>query len=62
MSFERLFMGVELSERPLFMVSTLLVLFGLQLFGLGLIGEIVIFSNANKRTEYTVKEVIQSPR
>src|SRR4030067_2783797 len=42
----RLFFGMGLSERPLFLIGILFVVLGLQIFALGLIGEIIIFTHA----------------
>ena len=43
---ERLFFGQPLAERPALLLSSLLVVLGLQLFALGLLGELIIFTHA----------------
>ena len=54
----RLFFGMGLSERPLFLIGILFVVLGLQIFAIGLIGEIIIFTHAREIKEYTVEEII----
>lgn len=54
----RLVFGVPLSDRPLFLVGILFVVLGLQIFAIGLIGEIIIFTHARELKEYNVDEII----
>ncbi|MGD8854384.1 MAG: glycosyltransferase [Gammaproteobacteria bacterium] len=55
---ERLFMGVPLAERPALLLSSLLVVLGVQILALGLIGELIIFTHARDLKEYTVDEIV----
>jgi glycosyltransferase involved in cell wall biosynthesis len=55
---ERLFFGVALANRPALLLSSLLVVLGIQIFAIGLIGEIVIFTHARELREYTVEKII----
>ncbi len=55
---ERLFFGVALADRPALLLSSLLVVLGLQLFSLGLLGELIIFAHARDVKEYTIEKVI----
>jgi len=54
----RLFFDVGLSDRPLFLIIILFVVLGLQIFAIGLIGEIIIFTHAKEIREYHVDEII----
>lgn len=54
----RLFFGMALSDRPLFLIGILLLVLGLQIFAIGLIGEIVIFTHAREIKEYNIEEII----
>lgn len=54
----RLLFGVALSDRPLFLIGILFLVLGLQIFAIGLVGEIVIFTHAKELKEYTVEEII----
>ena len=54
---ERLFFGVALGDRPALLLASLLVVLGVQLFGLGLLGELVIFSHAGESKEYTIRSI-----
>jgi glycosyltransferase involved in cell wall biosynthesis len=58
MVVNRLAFGVALSDRPLFLIAILFVVLGLQIFAIGLIGEIIIFTHAKEIKEYTVDEII----
>ncbi len=55
---ERLFYGQELTQRPALLLSTLLVVLGLQLFALGLIGELIIFTHAKQIRDYQIDSVL----
>lgn len=55
---ERLFFGVALADRPALLLSSLLVVLGLQIFALGLLGELIIFTHAQDIKEYTIKEIV----
>jgi glycosyltransferase involved in cell wall biosynthesis len=55
---QRLFFGVALADRPGLLLSSLLVVLGLQIFALGLLGELIIFTHAQSIKEYTVEKII----
>jgi glycosyltransferase involved in cell wall biosynthesis len=55
---ERLFFGQELSSRPALLLSTVLVVLGLQLFALGLLGELIIFTHAKQIRDYQIDSVL----
>jgi glycosyltransferase involved in cell wall biosynthesis len=55
---ERLFFGQELTQRPALLLSTLLVVLGLQLFALGLLGELIIFTHARQIRDYQIDSVL----
>ncbi len=48
-----------LSGRPLFLVGILLIVLGIQIFAIGLVGEIIIFSHAKDIKDYTVEKIIE---
>jgi glycosyltransferase involved in cell wall biosynthesis len=54
----RLFFNMGLSDRPLFLIGILFVVLGLQIFAIGLIGEIIIFTHAREIKDYKVEEII----
>jgi len=56
--FERLFFDMPLADRPALLLSSLLVVLGVQVFVLGLIGELVIFTHATELDEFEIEEVI----
>ena len=55
---ERLFFGVALADRPALLLSSLLVVLGVQILALGLLGELIIFTHAQDIKEYTVEKII----
>jgi hypothetical protein len=55
---EKIFLGSPLADRPALLLSSLLVVLGLQLFALGLLGELIIFTHARDIKEYSVEKVI----
>lgn len=59
---ERLFFGVALADRPVLLLSSLMVVLGLQLFALGLLGELIIFTHAGGLKDYQIDRVIEYPR
>ncbi|MEX0729880.1 MAG: glycosyltransferase [Aquisalimonadaceae bacterium] len=58
----RLFFDVSLADRPALLLSSLMVVLGVQIFGLGLIGELIIFTHAKDIKEYTVREIVNDTR
>jgi len=56
--FQRLFLGVPLADRPALLVSSLLTVLGLQIFALGLLGELIIFTHARELKEYTIEKIV----
>jgi glycosyltransferase involved in cell wall biosynthesis len=58
---QRLFFDMALAERPALLLSSLLVVLGLQLFAIGLLGELIIFTHAKDVKDYQVDEIIEFP-
>lgn len=56
---ERLFLGASLSDRPALIFSVLMVVLGVQIIALGLVGEIIIFSNSRQIKQYKVSTIIR---
>lgn len=57
LAFQKLVLGEALSDRPLLLLGSLLVVLGVQLFALGLVGEIIIFTHARDIKDYAVEEI-----
>ena len=49
---------MALADRPALLVSSLLTVLGLQIFALGLLGELIIFMHARELKEYTIEEIV----
>jgi glycosyltransferase involved in cell wall biosynthesis len=56
--FTKIFQGVPLADRPALLLGTLLVVLGVQVFAIGLLGEIIIFTHAKDIKEYSIEQVI----
>jgi len=57
--YRRLFEdGYSLADRPGFVISAILAAFGVQLIGFGLIGEIIIFTQAPNLRDYKVEDEV----
>ena len=55
---DRLVLGNPLGGRPLLLLSSLLIVIGIQIFAIGLIGEIIIFTHAKDLKEYKIEKII----
>ena len=55
---ERLFFEVALANRPVFVIAALMIVLGVQVFALGLIGELIIFTHAKNTKEYNIEKII----
>ena len=58
MIIQRAAFGIALGDRPALFLVSLLIVLGVQLFALGLLGELVIFTHAKEIKEYTVEKVV----
>lgn len=56
---QRLFFEQALADRPALLLASLLIVMGLQVFALGLLGELIIFTHAKNLKDYQVAEIIQ---
>jgi glycosyltransferase involved in cell wall biosynthesis len=56
---ERVFFDEKLADRPALLLAALLVVLGMQIFALGLLGELIIFTHARDLKDYRVEDVIQ---
>jgi glycosyltransferase involved in cell wall biosynthesis len=56
--YTKVFQGVALADRPILLLGTLLIVLGVQVFAIGLLGEIIIFTHAKDIKEYTIDQII----
>ena len=56
---ERLFYDVSLGDRPALVLSSLLIVLGIQVIAIGLVGELLIFTHARDLNDYTVERVVE---
>ena len=59
LGIQRLFFDIPLANRPVLLLASLLVVLGFQFFAIGLIGEIIIFTQSRATKEYTVEKVVR---
>jgi len=59
MSVEKFVADRPMADRPALLAGTLLMVLGLQIFALGLLGELIIFVHAGSTKDYQVDKVIQ---
>jgi glycosyltransferase involved in cell wall biosynthesis len=57
--FERIYFHSPLADRPALLLASLLIVLGVQIFALGLLGELIIFTHAGGSKDYKVDRVIQ---
>jgi hypothetical protein len=56
----RLFGDTALADRPALIFAVMLAVLGVQIIAIGLVGEIIVFSNARRLKQYEVAEIITS--
>jgi glycosyltransferase involved in cell wall biosynthesis len=61
LAIDRLVFRHPLADRPALLLSSLLVVLGMQLFALGLLGELIIFTHARGIKDYQIEEVVRYP-
>jgi len=57
--YHKIFENKSLSDDPVFVIGAILVAFGVQLIGFGLIGEIIIFTQSPNLRDYKVEGVVE---
>jgi glycosyltransferase involved in cell wall biosynthesis len=57
---QRLFFDQGLADRPALLLTSLILVVGVQLFALGLLGELIIFTHARDIKEYKVAEIVEA--
>ena len=57
---QRLFFGMGLADRPALLLGSLLIVLGVQIFAIGLIGELIIFTHGSQMKEYSIRRVVRS--
>jgi hypothetical protein len=58
---QRIFFDQQLADRPALLLAALLLVLGLQIFALGLLGELIIFTHARSVKDYRVETVVHYP-
>ncbi len=56
---ERLLLGHALADRPALLLSSLLIVLGLQLTAIGLLGELIIFTHARELRDFQIDKVVE---
>jgi hypothetical protein len=58
--YQRLFMDAGLYGRPVFLLAVMLVVLGVQIIGFGLVGEIIIYTQARNLREYRIERIYEN--
>jgi hypothetical protein len=56
---QKIFMGGSFYNRPILTVGMLLFMLGVQVIGFGLVGEIIIYTNARSLRQYRIKRIYE---
>lgn len=59
LAFVRIFGGEAIGQRPVLLLGVLMIAVGFQLLALGLLGELIAFTNAERSKPYRIREVIR---
>jgi hypothetical protein len=57
--FDRIWFSNPLADRPALLLASLMIVLGVQIFALGLLGELIIFTHAGGNKDYQIDRVIQ---
>ncbi len=60
LAFQKLFLGKAIGGRPLLLLGVLLIIIGIQLIGMGLLGEMLVrvYHESQKKPIYTLRKVL----
>jgi glycosyltransferase involved in cell wall biosynthesis len=60
LSFDKLFWGRDIGGRPLLLLGALLIIVGIQLIGMGLLGEMLVrvYHESQKKPIYVIKKIL----
>jgi glycosyltransferase involved in cell wall biosynthesis len=56
--YKSLFSNLELSQKPILLIASLLIVLGVQMIALGLLGELIVFTHGRAMKDYKIAEVI----
>ena len=60
LAYERIFLEIGMADSPLLVLFSIFFVLGIQLIGIGLIGETVIFTHAGKKKEYRIRKIFSN--
>lgn len=56
--FSKIFVQASIQERPIVLLGVVLISFGMQFIGFGLVGEIIIFTQSKEMKDYKIERVL----
>ena len=62
LTFERIFLGIALADRPALVLAVLMIVLGFQIIAVGLIGELIIFTHAKDTKDYHIETIVDFQR
>jgi hypothetical protein len=62
LTFDKIFLGHEIGGRPLLLFGALMIIVGIQLIGMGLLGEMLVrvYHESQRKPTYVIKKIIGS--
>lgn len=57
LAYQKVMLNIAMADRPMLVVFSLFLVLGIQLLGIGLVGETITFTHASKNKEYKIKEI-----
>jgi len=60
-SIDKIFFGIPIGDRPLLLFGVLLILVGIQMFTVGLIGEMIVVPRMQTASAYDVVSILKTP-
>jgi glycosyltransferase involved in cell wall biosynthesis len=61
LAVDRLVFGNSIADRPALLYASLMVVLGVQVFALGLLGELLIFTHARSLKDYHIERIVHFP-
>ncbi len=60
LTFEKIFLGHQIGGRPLLLLGALLIIVGIQLIGMGLLGEMLVrvYHESQRKPTYVIKKIL----
>jgi hypothetical protein len=60
LTFDKIFLGHQIGGRPLLLLGALMIIVGIQLIGMGLLGEMLVrvYHESQRKPTYVIKKIL----